>query len=175
MKNLNPEWNQKFEFQVKHPKSDILRLRVYDYDSFTSDDDFLGFVEIKLSELKDNTETTNNYDLINPKDIFQKIKSKIDKNEDLSKLYYREPELYYELVDILELEKNKNKTLDEVLEENMNSVQKLGYLNLTLKPINFEEQQKNFEKKKRMVCINFEKLKEFKFEKISNIFINNKK
>lgn len=43
MKNLNPEWNEKFKLIVKDPKSQVLHLQVYDWDKVTS----LYFFQIK--------------------------------------------------------------------------------------------------------------------------------
>lgn len=32
MRNLNPEWNEKFKLIVNDPKSQVLQLHVYDWD-----------------------------------------------------------------------------------------------------------------------------------------------
>lgn len=50
MKNLNPTWNQVFDFQVANPNADALVIDVFDYDSVGSDDS-LGSARVNLNQL----------------------------------------------------------------------------------------------------------------------------
>jgi Ca2+-dependent lipid-binding protein len=50
LKTLNPTWNETFMFKVENPKDEILKIKVIDWD-FMKKGDFLGEVEIKLSDL----------------------------------------------------------------------------------------------------------------------------
>lgn len=56
--SLNPKWDESFTFDIKHPESDILVLKLYDYDLLSAHD-FLGQVCISIQRIlkKKNYET----------------------------------------------------------------------------------------------------------------------
>ncbi|KAE9589165.1 putative C2 domain, synaptotagmin-like mitochondrial-lipid-binding domain-containing protein [Lupinus albus] len=51
MRNLNPEWNEKFKLVVKDPNSQVLQLQVYDWDKVGAHDR-LGMQLVPLKVLK---------------------------------------------------------------------------------------------------------------------------
>ncbi|VVA12227.1 PREDICTED: synaptotagmin-3 [Prunus dulcis] len=50
MKNLNPEWNEKFKLIVKDPKAQVLQLQVYDWDK-VGGHDRIGMQLVPLKQL----------------------------------------------------------------------------------------------------------------------------
>jgi len=51
--NQNPVWNQTFVLNVRNPDSDLLRIKVYDYDHL-SFDDLIGTLDVPLFNLAMN-------------------------------------------------------------------------------------------------------------------------
>lgn len=49
-RSLNPNWDEEFAFLIDDPTS-VLRLEVFDYDRFLSDDS-MGSCSVELSQLK---------------------------------------------------------------------------------------------------------------------------
>jgi len=60
--NQNPVWNQSFTLDIKNPDTDLLRIRVYDYDHL-SFDDLIGTVDIPVFNLCMNTPKDDWYQL----------------------------------------------------------------------------------------------------------------
>ncbi len=48
--NNNPDWNEPFEFTVRHPTRSVLRAQVFDWNRWT-DHGRLGWVEIGVNEV----------------------------------------------------------------------------------------------------------------------------
>lgn len=48
--NANPTWNESLFLNVKDPKTDVVRLSIWDEDGFTSDD-FIGECSIKIADV----------------------------------------------------------------------------------------------------------------------------
>ncbi|KAL5569338.1 hypothetical protein UlMin_025913 [Ulmus minor] len=70
MKNLNPEWNEKFKLIVKDPQSQSLELQVYDWDKLGRHDK-IGMQLVPLKLLKPNETKEFMLDLVkntNPND-----------------------------------------------------------------------------------------------------------
>eukprot|EP00479_Gromia_sphaerica_P009375 TRINITY_DN392_c0_g1_i6.p1 TRINITY_DN392_c0_g1~~TRINITY_DN392_c0_g1_i6.p1 ORF type:complete len:476 (-),score=106.72 TRINITY_DN392_c0_g1_i6:49-1425(-) len=61
MRTLNPQWDASFNFRVTTTLCN-LRVDVFDYDA-TSDNDFIGYVEIPLSDLSHQTRVEKEYHL----------------------------------------------------------------------------------------------------------------
>ena len=55
MHNLNPTWNQIFDFQISNPQVDVLEATVFDYDQVGGDDS-LGTAKVPLTDLVQGTE-----------------------------------------------------------------------------------------------------------------------
>ncbi|KAF6167826.1 hypothetical protein GIB67_027604 [Kingdonia uniflora] len=74
MKNLNPEWNEKFKLIVKDPESQILQIHVYDWEKVGVHDK-LGMQVIPLSSLIPQKTVSFTLDLVknmNPNDLHNK-------------------------------------------------------------------------------------------------------
>ena len=59
---LFPEWNESFDFLVHDKRGQVLEVRLFDQDTFSNDDP-MGRVEIKISELKEFQKVTQDYTL----------------------------------------------------------------------------------------------------------------
>lgn len=63
MRNLNPEWNEKFKLIVKDPETQALELHVYDWDK-VGEDDKIGMQLVPLKELTPNEPKKFTLDLL---------------------------------------------------------------------------------------------------------------
>lgn len=63
MRNLNPEWNEKFKLIVKDPETQLLELRVYDWDKVGGHDK-LGMQLVPLKQLIPHETKTFTLDLL---------------------------------------------------------------------------------------------------------------
>ncbi|KAJ8434390.1 hypothetical protein Cgig2_014237 [Carnegiea gigantea] len=63
MRNLNPEWNEKFKLIVKDPETQALELHVYDWDK-VGEDDKIGMQLVPLKELTPNEQKKFTLDLL---------------------------------------------------------------------------------------------------------------
>lgn len=81
-KNLNPVWNEKYEFEIVSPDKAEVQVEVWDEDYLTSDD-FMGQLIIPLSEVPLNQVVDKWYTLQKKKD-----KDKIKGDIHISMQYY---------------------------------------------------------------------------------------
>lgn len=63
MRNLNPEWNEKYKLIVKDPETQALELHVYDWDK-VGEDDKIGMQLVPLKELTPNEPKKFTLDLL---------------------------------------------------------------------------------------------------------------
>ncbi|KAK2660752.1 hypothetical protein Ddye_007285 [Dipteronia dyeriana] len=62
-KNLNPEWNEEFSFVVKDPESQVLEIRVYDWEK-VGNHDKMGVNVVSLKELPPDEPKVMTLDLL---------------------------------------------------------------------------------------------------------------
>lgn len=74
-KNLNPVWNEKYEFEIVSPEGGEVQIEVWDED-YLSSDDFMGQLIVPLSELPLN-ETLDKWYTLQKKKDKDKIKGDI--------------------------------------------------------------------------------------------------
>ena len=81
-KNLNPVWNEKYEFEIVSAEKAEVQIEVWDED-YLSSDDFMGIVTIPLKDLQMNQVVDKWYTLQKKKD-----KDKIKGDIHISLHYY---------------------------------------------------------------------------------------
>lgn len=81
-KNLNPVWNEKYEFEIVSAEKAEIQIEVWDED-YLSSDDFMGIVTIPLKDLQLNQVVDKWYTLQKKKD-----KDKIKGDIHISLHYY---------------------------------------------------------------------------------------
>ncbi|KAK5843891.1 synaptotagmin-1-like [Gossypium arboreum] len=67
MKNLNPEWNEEFNFTVKDPLTQILKLHVIDWEQIGKHDK-MGMNEVRLKDLTPDEPKLMTLELVKKKD-----------------------------------------------------------------------------------------------------------
>mmetsp|Transcript_2425 Transcript_2425/g.8659 ORF Transcript_2425/g.8659 Transcript_2425/m.8659 type:complete len:934 (-) Transcript_2425:51-2852(-) len=107
-KSLNPEWEETFEFEVDTSNPDAeLRVQVWDYDRFASDD-FMGTISIPLHSLMNKKEVDEWYTLQareNKKDEVSgdiRVRSQLKTNEENESISLETKERDKRFIDIVD-------------------------------------------------------------------------